>query len=347
MCLKSLRPRCVTEDEAIWRVRSTSTISPEPTMTLIRPADSYKPVGDLWIISSFFNANGYRTKLQNYERFIRTIDLSGLNWLVVECAFGDMPFALPESPSLIRVTTRDIMWQKERLLNIALSRLPPDCAKVAWLDCDVLFENSEWAVQASRMLDTYPVVQLFDKVIRLPRGHAAFSGEGDAWDSFASVYRDQPNRLLVGDFASHGHSGFGWAARREVLLEHGLYDACISGSGDHMMAHAFCGDWESPCIDRILGENNPHREHFSNWCRRVYKNVRARVGCVAGTLLHLWHGDIGNRRYVMRNRELAALDFNPYRDIQTNSEGCWAWASDNPALHRWAEGYYAGRKEDG
>jgi hypothetical protein len=316
-------------------------------MTVIHPADSYKPVDDLWIISSFFNANGYKTKVRNCERFIRSIERSGLNCVIVECAFGDMPYAMPESPYVLQVRCRDIMWQKERLLNVALSRLPSQCSKVAWLDCDILFANPEWAVQASRMLDSYRVVQLFDKAIRLPQQHSFFSGEGDVWTSFASVYQDSPNQLLRGDFANHGHSGFAWAARRDVLHEHGLYDACISGSGDHMMAHAFCGDWESPCIDRILGDNNPHREHFTDWCRRVYRNVRASVGCVTGTLLHLWHGDIDNRRYVMRNRELAALDFDPYQDIQINTAGCWDWATNKPPLHRWAARYYAGRKEDG
>jgi hypothetical protein len=132
-----------------------------------------------------------------------------------------------------------------------------------------------------------------------------------------------------------------------VLTEHGLYDACISGSGDHMMAHGFCGDWESSCINRILGDNNPHRQHFSTWCRRIYGNVRARVGCVSGTLLHLWHGEIDNRRYVARNKELAALGFDPYRDIRTNRAGCWEWARQVPALQEWAERYYTGRKEDG
>jgi hypothetical protein len=316
-------------------------------MTEKRPATAYTRVADLWIISSFFNPNAYRTKLRNYEHFLNVIARSGLNWLVVECAFGDASFILSDSPSVIRVTSRHIMWQKERLLNLAISRLPSACSKVAWLDCDVLFENPDWAVQASRMLDDYEVVQLFDTVIRLPRDHTFFDGRGDAWSSFASVYQELPNQLLTGDFARHGHSGFAWAARREVLDRHGLYDACISGSGDHMMAHGFCGDWESSCIDRIFGGNNAHRRHFSDWCRLMYRSVRARVGCVSGTLLHLWHGDIDNRRYVARNRELAGLGFDPHRDLRTNRSGCWEWARERPTLQKWAERYYAGRKEDG
>lgn len=320
---------------------------PEKAMPEIRPADRYAPVSDLCIISSFFNPNGYTSKLRNYNHFLQVIERSQLNWLVVECAFGGTPFVLPESPSVIRVRSSSVMWQKERLLNIALARMPAHCSKVAWLDCDVLFENPEWAVHASQLLDSYRVVQLFDIAIRLPRGHLFFAGAGDTWKSFACVYREQPNELLNGDFAGHGHSGFAWAARKEVLEENGLYDACISGSGDHMMAHAFCGDWESACIDRILGDNNPHRDHFSEWSRRIYKRLRARVGCVRGHLLHLWHGDIDNRRYVKRNKELAALRFDPYRDIHLDNEGCWNWASDKPALHQWAEQYYAGRREDG
>jgi hypothetical protein len=239
------------------------------------------------------------------------------------------------------------MWQKERLLNLALRHLPIHCTKVAWVDCDVLFERPDWAVQTSKLLDTFPVVQPFDRVIRLPRGRVSYQGDGDLWPGFASVYAKHPDLMLAGDFARHGHTGFAWAARRDLLERHGLYDACISGSGDHMMAHAFCGDWSSPCIDRILGAGTAHRAHFTSWCRNLYKDVRARVGVAPGSLLHLWHGDMEHRRYVLRNRELASFDFDPQRDLRVGESGAWEWNSNKPALHEWAVSYYASRKEDG
>jgi len=240
------------------------------------------------------------------------------------------------------------MWQKERLLNLAIARLPASCTKVAWVDCHVIFVDGDWAEKTSKLLETFPVVQPFDRVIRLPRGHDAYRGEGDLWPGFVAVAQKHPDLMIAGDFARHGHTGFAWAGRREVIQRHGLYDACISGSGDHMMAHAFCGDWGSPCIERILGPAmSAHRIHFTKWCKAVYGDVRAKVGVTPGALLHLWHGEMDHRRYVLRNRELAGFGFDPAVDLKIGEEGVWEWGSDKGELHRWAVEYYPSRREDG
>ncbi|MDB5319627.1 MAG: hypothetical protein JWN40_1258, partial [Phycisphaerales bacterium] len=201
---------------------------------------------DLYVITAYFNSAGFVTKLANYHLFIESLTRAGVNHLTIECAFANAPFELAPSAAIVRIRARDVMWQKERLLNLALSHLPPTCTKVAWIDCDVLFESADWAQQTSKLLDVFPIVQPFTRVVRLPRDHRAYTGQGDLWHSFATIYKQHPNLMLAGDFARHGHTGFAWAARRDLLQRHGLYDACISGSGDHMMAHAFCGDWASP-----------------------------------------------------------------------------------------------------
>jgi hypothetical protein len=314
-------------------------------MPTVTPAANYTPTDGLWIVTTYFNPDGYRTKRENYDRFRERIE-GRIPLLTVECTFGNAEFELP-SPSVVRVRGRDVMWQKERLLNVALERLPASCAKVAWLDADVLFENGEWAAETARRLDSCPVLQLFDRAVRLPRGHLADDGTGEAYPGFAAVARRDPHRLLAGDFAAHGHTGFAWAARREVLAGRGFYDACIAGSGDHMMAHAFAGDWTSGCVDRIIGPATRHRGHFAAWSREIYQRVRANVGFVPGSVLHLWHGDVRDRRYVDRNRELAAFNFDPARDITVGASGCWEWNSAKPELHRWAREYFGRRLEDG
>lgn len=315
-------------------------------MPTVSPASTYTPAAGLWLLTTYFNPDRYRTKRENYDRFRERIG-DRLPLLTVECAFGDDPFELPPSPGVVRVRGRDVMWQKERLLNVALGHLPPSCAKVAWLDADVLFENGDWAAEAARRLDACPVVQLFDRAVRLPRGRLADDGSGEAYAGFAAVAARDPHRLLAGDFAAHGHTGFAWAARREALAGRGFYDACIAGSGDHMMAHAFAGDWTSACADRIIGPANKHRDYFTAWCKDVYRKVRANVGFVPGSVLHLWHGEVRDRRYVDRNRELANFGFDPTRDIRIGASGCWEWDSAKPALHDWARAYFGQRREDG
>jgi hypothetical protein len=236
-------------------------------------------------------------------------------------------------------------WQKERLLNIALQRVPRRYSRIAWIDADVLFENASWARDASALLQRYAVVQLFENVVRLPPYPLPGSGLGDHYRSFASVYQSHPHVLLNGVYDQHGHTGFAWAARRDFLDAHGFYDVCISGSGDHAMAHAFCGDWESPCIIRTFG-TGAMLEHFTNWCERIYGDVRAQVGVVPGRLLHLWHGSVENRRYGVRTKEIIKMAFNPFEDLVLNDFGCWEWSAHREDLRVWGERYFLTRRED-
>jgi hypothetical protein len=304
------------------------------------------PSSALGVVVAYFNPCGYRTRLQNFERFADAVVEAGAELAVIEAAFDPAVPPLPRRYGSQVVPGRDVMWQKERLLNVGIAALPAHVQQVAWLDGDVLFERPDWVPATLAALERHPIVQLFSEAVRLPRGDMSDRGVGDRYPGFAATYAARPQVLLEGDFARHGHTGFAWAARREVIAAHGLYDACIAGSGDHMMAHAFCGDWEGPCIGRILGPRGAHRRFFEDWSRRLYQDVRAQVGFVPGKLLHLWHGEIADRRYVLRNRELAAFGFDPSHDVRIGSDGCWEWASDKPSLHAWARAYFAARRED-
>ena len=302
----------------------------------------------LHAVTCLFNPSGYRTKTENYAVFCAGLAAQGVPLLTVECAFGDDPFALPSTDKVIQIRSRDVMWQKERLLNFAVAALPDACNKVAWLDADILFAKDGWAEETSRRLDQFAVVQPFTRVVRLPRGHPRHLGVGDRWRSVGHVYARRPNLLLGGDFEAHGHSGFAWAARRDWVAAHGLYDACVAGSGDHMMAHAFAGDWSSRCIDRILGSvpGNAHREWFEAWCRRVYPHIRAGIGVTSGEIHHLWHGEMASRRYVLRNRELADFGFDPFADLRVGPGGAWEWTASGARMRDWAVEYFRQRAED-
>lgn len=237
------------------------------------------------------------------------------------------------------------MWQKERILNLALRKIPLSCKKVAWLDCDILFKNSNWAVEASKLLDDYPVIQLFENVIRIPKNPSINSAIEESWKSFASVYVKNPNLLLTSTFSQHGHTGFAWAMSKEILLNHGLYDACIAGSGDHLMAHSFCGDWDSSHVLNLV-RSKSHMIHFQEWSKNIYRDIRAKMYYVSGTIIHLWHGNVENRKYFTRNKELGNFNFEPKKDIKIGATGLWEWGSAKPKLHSWAENYFKYRKED-
>jgi hypothetical protein len=279
---------------------------------------------------------------------VEPIRAAGIPLVIVEARFlGQDPSAsLPARHESLRVEARDVMWQKERLLDLGTGWLPGHCTKVAWLDADVLFENEDWAARTSERLETSCILQPFATAVRLSRGALEPREGDDTFESFGSMFVNHPEELAHGKYDLHGHTGFAWAARRDLVARHGLYDACIGGSADHMMAHAFAGDLQSRCINRMVGNGGRHLAHFRRWTRKLHQEVRGRLSYTPGRLLHLWHGTIENRRYAQRNKELRELAFDPDADIRIGSTGCWEWASERPELHTWARRYFEERKED-
>jgi hypothetical protein len=316
----------------------------EPSPPIAAP-ERYAPADDLWIVLVHYNPAGYRRRQSHYETVRDRLRASGLRVVTVECAFGEQPFALAPSDDVIQLRAPHVLWQKERLLNLAVARLPAACAKVAWIDGDVLFDNPDWAADTSRLLDRVALVQPCSTTIRLPRDLQVYAGEGEVRPSMAAVLQRDPHTARTGIYADHGDTGMVWAARRHVLAD-GLYDACIAGGGDHLIAHAAAGAWQSPCLGRILGDGG-YRTHFMRWAERFHRAVGDQIGVVDGTALHLWHGDAEDRRYVDRHHALLAFGFDPRRDLRPGAGGCWEWASDKPELHAWVAHYFRGRREDG
>src|SRR5262245_20587299 len=121
--------------------------------------DSFKSsAAKFWAITSYFNPFDEPRRLENFRRFRSGL---GAPLVAVELAYGDR-FDLTECDADILVQLRgaDVMWQKERLLNLALAALPASCSYVAWLDCDILFTDKDWAARASDLLQRFSIIQL-------------------------------------------------------------------------------------------------------------------------------------------------------------------------------------------
>jgi len=309
------------------------------------PAASYLGSRDLCIVTCFFNPCGYRSRVLNCIRFMASLEGSdGVHWRCIECAFGDSAFSLPASEHVVRVRSNSILWQKERLLNLLIRELPRSYTKIAWVDADVLFTNPEWIVDAAEVLDEVPVAQLFTHLLRADDRLQMSELGVDTIESYASVYRRYPDRALGPTYFDHGHTGLAWAGRRDWLQQFGLYDCCLSGTGDHLMAHAFVGDWDPGCLG--IGEGSAYR-HFVDWCESVYPSLRARLGVVPGQALSLWHGAESTRNYYGALCKINDLGFDPWTDLRANDEGCWEWSSSKLELHDWTRSYFHRRREDG
>lgn len=302
---------------------------------------------DFCVITSYFNPARYRTKRQNFDVFMEGMAKLNAQVRVIELAFGDDDFELKTAENVLQFRGKDIMWQKERLLNVAVSQLPPGITKVGWFDADLIFKEPDWLERTSEALEQSVVVQPFSHAVRMDRGNQD-DGTGLLYESFASVFVRDPSLSRTRLFNLHGHTGFAWAARRDFLAHSGLYDACLTGSGDHLMAHAFAAAVaKSPCIPHMIGPSPAYGRHFVQWAIKARDAVGGKLGVVPGRILHLWHGDLGDRRYALMNKQFMSFGFDPDAHIRVGPDGLWEWSGAPERMRQWARDLFHSRNEDG
>ena len=321
---------------------------------MMLPADQSAQVRrqDLWAVTCFFNPSGYRRRLQNFRMFRKNLKIP---LVAVELAYN-RGFELSETDAdiLIRFRKRDILWQKERLLNIACRHVPSGCHKIACIDCDVIFGSRDWVEETSQLLDRFEAVQLFEKVHHCPKDVSVASLQSAVPDftenSFAAQLAAQASSEEMFAYVGERHQGtcsrgIAWAYRREVLDRLGLYDACVIGGGDTAITCASFGRFDSAIAAHRM---NPDQAAFYlKWARPFSEFMRGSVSVVKGDVFHLWHGHISHRGYLQRHVGLAQFRFDPCRDIALDEDGCWRWNSDKPDLHNYVRQYFESRREDG
>ncbi len=305
-----------------------------------------------WAITSYFTHDdppGLKRRLQTYREFRKrlTVPLATVE-LSRDGAFDLGP---ADADLLIRVCGDAELWQKERLLNIALESLPRDCDTVAWVDCDVVFARPDWLEAARALLDRYALVQPFRRLHHLA-GPSTAAGVGQApvactVDSVAFRYQEGTFPTVCfqihGGSQMHGYSpGMVWVAKRSLLVANGLYDALILGSGDKIAFTVGCGHTADAAEAFRLSPR--HREHLQGWATSFAKEVRGRISYIDGDIYHLWHGDLNLRGYKNRYHGFDRFNFDPDRDIALNRDRVWRWNSDKPALHAYLREYFERRR---
>jgi hypothetical protein len=315
--------------------------------------------GTFWAIAVFFNPAGYKNKIKNYRIFRQKAKEQGLKLLAVELAFGKKFFELKKEDAeiLIQLRTKDVLWQKERLLNIGIKNLPPDCDKFAWIDADVIFLNDNWIKDTCDLLEKYAIIQPFYSIVRIPK-----HGLKEELESIPfGVEMDSENRksfgmaarvcqlgrgILGGSAAFFGHVGLVWAARKEIFEEDGLFDKIVFPNVDLWMAYAFYGSRAGE--EYFQYSHQFIKKSYSEWLEKIYQKVKGSVYYTDGTILHLWHGANKDRGFPFCHKILMKrYKFDPEKDIKENLDGIYVWASDKPELHNDVRKYFLMRREEG
>lgn len=311
-------------------------------------SNKYRTDSEAVIIACYFNPQNNPYRLEAFNKFYDSI--KHLNHRIVECVIGDAMPQLPLTNSIARVHTKDLLWHKEALLNNIIKTLPKKFKYVFWLDTDVLFNNKNWLVQGVEELKYNNIVQPFEYCIHLEEGETSPSFDviperfnvsdpkkrhPKMWRSFCANYRttdlsDDKN------YDKHGHVGFAWGAKREILDTLPLYDKALIGGADHIIAHAAAGHIGHTCIAKSFTDDI---EAVNDWSEDFEKLINEKISYVRGDLYHLWHGAIEKRQYLKRIQ-----DFTPKAKKITKKDKNGLFIADQLEGDKYVNEYFEQRE---
>ena len=293
----------------------------------------------LWALTSYYNPAHYARRLANYRRFRAALEVP---LLTLELGFdGRFELTAGDADVLLQIGRGDVMWQKERLLNVGLGHLPRQASGVLGIDCDMIYAEAGWARRIERALATHTLVQAFSVVEHLgPSGAVLFAQPALAAQDDPAAALAQVTQRVAGS-AAPGHA---WAYRRDFIDRHGFFDRCIVGGGDTAMAGAACA--ALPAVIALHGMNAAQAAHYRRWGQPLARALGGSIGIVDERITHLWHGEFAARQARSRHALLTAHAFDPDTDLYLNACGTWSWKSPKPALHSAVVDYFAARLED-
>lgn len=299
----------------------------------------------LWVITPYFNPARYKSSLNNYVYYANRLKQQRVNLLTVELAFGNDPFLIPDKYHPLRLRSNSIMWQKERLINFGLSQLPSDCTYFAWIDADVLLPDNWYELAIAEFDSGTDILQLFKKVINLPKGYSEYKGErisaqqGVIWQKI--IHKNWLIRRKIKELPFSA-PGFAWAARRSIFQTIGLYDRNIVGSGDTFIVDCLLGSWD---IHGYASKfTSMMKKDMMEWKDKLLTQ-NLTVNYLPLDIYHLYHGSHKNRKYMERHEAILQNNYDPKIDIRLQ-DGVFEWNSDKQNMHEQIKNYFFERRED-
>jgi hypothetical protein len=227
---------------------------------------------------------------------------------VVEMVYGDQEFHVTneKTPRHLQVRTTHPLWHKENMINMGVKLLPLNWKAMAWIDADIEFESSSFALDALKLLNgCSDVIQLFSHCLDMDKQE----GTMNTWAGFG--YCHCKNKVRGKEV---WHPGYAWAITRKAYEKiGGLYELSILGSGDHNMSLSFIGHG----LQSVNGHASDH--YKKSIVDFQHKASHLRLGYVPGIIRHYYHGSKINRKYNERWSILVKHQYNPESHVKQDN----------------------------
>lgn len=290
-------------------------------------------------VSCYFNPCNYVSKYFNFINFVNNIPSSEEYDLhLIEAFNNDSKYRVKKNfDACQEVFCESIYWQKEQLLNKLINQHKHDYQFIGWFDGDIIFEKSNWFENIKLASKKHDFFQIFTKV----KKETNFRGGLQTQESTMSMITDDLKNM------EYGEPGYGYVYNTELFRDTDtpLYQNAILGTGDflNMSANLVTSNFNRFAYNiRLFKENNDFLNDFLAWESTLKKAKNP--GVANNTLRILYHGSIGNRKYISRESILRENKFHPHRDLSPTKNGMYFL--NNKKLQLSIENYFKKRKED-
>ena len=237
-----------------------------------------------------------------------------VNLFVVELVYVDQKFIITNknNKNHLQLKTDVPLWHKENMINLGVKYLlPKEYKAFAWIDADIEFDNSTWALDTLKILNGYKdIVQIFSHCVDMDEK----KNNLNIFNSFGFCFEKQKEYTTKG--TDYWHPGYAWAITRKAYEKiNGLYDKGILGSGDSIIAMSLINKCNS-----IINPNY-HIDYNNSMLEYQKKASKLRLGYTPGVIRHYYHGSKANRKYTERWKILMNYKFSPYSHITYDSSG--------------------------
>jgi len=252
----------------------------------------------------------YATRYILLKEFVKRFEEEeeNVNLFVVELAYKNQRFYVTDKKNKnhLQIRTDTPIWHKENMVNLGVKYLLPSTWKAfAWVDADIEFENSSWALDTLKILNgCKDVVQLFSHCVDMAKDESNLN----IFNSFG--YSFNKNKKYTTKGLDYWHPGYAWAMTRKAYEKvGGIYDKGVLGSGDNIMALSF--------INKCKNMNNPNYsdEYNGSMLEFEKKEKTLRLGYTPGVIRHYFHGSKKNRNYTERWQILMKHAFAPSQHL--------------------------------
>ena len=282
----------------------------------------------------------YATRYKLFNEFIRRLeDDEHIQVYVVEMIYKHQQFIVTSSsnPRHLQLKTKHPIWHKENMIQLGIRYLlPTNWKAVAWIDADVEFENTTWALDTLKILNgSKDVVQIFSHCVDMAKDESTLN----IFNSFG--YSFSKNKAYTIKGLDYWHPGYAWAMTRKAYDKVGIYDKGVLGSGDSIMALSL--------INKVHINLNYqyHADYKQSMLDYQEKAKSLRLGYVPGVIRHHYHGTKANRKYVERWKILIEHQYSPMQHLTYDEVGILVpTKSFSKQFKKDILNYFKERKED-